>query len=945
MRPEQNKADRRLRARVKLLGSLLGDVIEEQSGAPVFRAVEHLRRGFVSLKRSENDEKRRRLLRYIDKLDLATVGQVIRAFSIYFSLVNVAEEIARHQRFSHAMRDREKRRKDGSLEGALATLKENEIGAEDVAKLFAKLCYIPVFTAHPTEAKRRTILQLQKRILHTLLEHETARDTATKTRVTEKLKDQIQILWKTDEMRLNKPTVEAEVINGLHYFKTSLFEAVPRTYRNLERAAAEIYPGDDVKVPSFIRFGSWIGGDRDGNPYVTPAITRKAVQLQTATMLEEYAARLEELIGVLTHSNSLATPSENFILLQERDRNIARATFADAATDFMKEPYRRKLAVMRYRLCARLAALGDGAPSPTRGEHAYRDAGEFLEDLRSIDESLRHHGDDRIADAELKDLVRLVETFGFHLARLDVREESSRHELAVAAIARQWGCADYAALGPEGQAAFLTEKLTARTLPPLDRKKLGDDASRVLDVFHCIAEVQRQFGRGAIGSYVISMTHDASDVLEVMLLGKLAGLVGQDADGGVICRLRPSPLFETIDDLARVKQTLEDLFGNPAYKALLQASGSIQEIMLGYSDSCKDGGILASIWGLYEAQKSITAMAVKHNVVCRLFHGRGGTVGRGGGPTYRAITSQPPGTVGGQIKITEQGEVLSFKYSNVDTAIYELSTSVSGLIEASRHLAMTRRLSLESKPKDERENLKAMKELARLGERSYRALIDETDGLLDYFYEATPVVEIGEMSIGSRPTHRRGSDRSRQSIRAIPWVFGWSLSRHTLPAWYGLGSALETYAAEAAGGLRKLQSLYDEWPFFHNLIENLHMALSKANMATAREYARLCDDADGADAIFRRIEDEYRRTVDYVLKISRCGQLLEHQQALMLSLQRREPYLDPLNYIQLSLIRRFRPDYLGRRRDEAEAVPMEDEHLALVLRSISAIATGMRNTG
>ena len=946
MRAEQNKADRRLRARVKLLGGLLGDVIEEQSGAKVFRAVEHLRRGYVSLKKRENDEKRRRLLRYIDKLDLATVEQVIRAFSIYFSLVNVAEEIARHQRFSHAMRDREKRRKDGSLEGALAILKENEIGAEDVAKLFARLCYIPVFTAHPTEAKRRTILQLQKRILHTLLELEAARNAATKARVAETLKAQIQILWKTDEMRLNKPTVEAEVINGLYYFKTSLFEAVPQTYRNLERAAAEIYPGDDVKVPSFIRFGSWIGGDRDGNPYVTPAITRRAMQLQTATMLEEYAARLEELIGVLTHSNSLATPSENFILLQERDREIARAAFADAAGDFVKEPYRRKLAVMRYRLCARLATLGNGgAPSPEQEKYAYRDVDEFLEDLRSMDESLRHHGDGRIADAELKDLVRLVETFGFHLARLDVREESSRHELAVAAVARQWGCADYAALAAEDKAAFVTEKLAARTLPPLDRKRLGDDANRVLDVFHCVAEVQRQFGRRAIGSYVISMTHDASDVLEVMLLSKLAGLAGHDADGGVICRLRPSPLFETIDDLARVKQTLEDLFGNPAYKALLQASGSIQEIMLGYSDSCKDGGILASIWGLYEAQKSITAMAVKHNVVCRLFHGRGGTVGRGGGPTYRAITSQPPGTVGGQIKITEQGEVLSFKYSNVDTAIYELSTSVSGLIEASRHLAMARRLSLESKPKDEHENLKAMKELARLGERSYRALIDETDGLLDYFYEATPVVEIGEMSIGSRPTHRRGSDRSRQSIRAIPWVFGWSLSRHTLPAWYGLGSALETYAAEEHGGLRKLQSLYDEWPFFHNLIENLHMALSKANMATAREYARLCRDADGADAIFRRIEAEYRKTVDYVLKISRCGQLLEHQQALMLSLQRREPYLDPLNYIQLSLIRRFRPDYSGRRQNEADTAPMEDEHLALVLRSISAIATGMRNTG
>jgi len=951
MRPEQIKADRRLRTRVKILGSLLGDVIKEQSGEPVFSAVERLRRGFVSLRKADNRKKRDRLLKYIAGLDLETLNWVIRGFSMYFSLVNVAEEIARHHRFSQAALNpgQGSARGGGSIEGALTALRDNGVSGEELQALLNRLSYIPVFTAHPTEARRRTIMHLLDGILNTVRELETQRDSASKDIIIGKLKGQIQVLWKTDEMRLNKPTVEAEVRNGLYYFKASLFEAVPQTYRNLEAAAARIYPEDDITVPSFIRFGSWIGGDRDGNPYVTPEVTRKTVRVQAEEVIGEYDRRLDELTGILAHSNNLVEVSENFILLQERDRPIARLAFEGAATDFTKEPYRRKISVMRYRLKQTLGRIRAGGD----GEHAYRSVHEFLDDLRSIDESLRHHGDDRVADAELRDLTRLVETFGFHLARLDVREVSTRHALAVAEIARQWNCENYAGLSDEERTAFLTEKLQAPALPPLNDDQLGDDARRVVEVFHCVAQIHREVGRNAIGRYVISMTRHANDVLEVMLLARLAGLVGP-GDGGAggngnggdaFCHLQPSPLFETIDDLDGVRQTLEDLFTNPAYKALLAASGNLQEIMLGYSDSCKDGGILASTWGLYQAQKGITSLAVKHNVVCRLFHGRGGTVGRGGGPTYRAITSQPPGTVHGQIKITEQGEVLSFKYSYRETASYQLSTSISGLLEASQHLAMAHRLDLKSKPKDEQAHLEIMTELAHLGERSYRELIDETDGLLDYFYEATPVLEIGEMSIGSRPTHRRGGDRSRQSIRAIPWVFGWSLSRHTLPAWYGLGTALESYAGAAPGNFDKLQSLYDNWPFFHNLMENVQMALSKANMATAHEYAGLCSDRETADAIYRRIEAEYRKTVAFVLKISRCEQLLANQGTLMLSLQRRDPYLDPLNHIQLSLIRRYRSAYLKQRADDETTAPMENEPLSLVLRSISAIAIGMRNTG
>ena len=939
--------DRRLRARVKLLGMILGEVIRENSDERTFNTIEKLRKEFINLSKKRNDKKTRNLIAVINTLEPTMIFTIIRAFSTYFNLANIAEEISEYKNVHHRLSSTDQTGLGaGTPVAVLSLFKAAGIKAADIQKLFNKLEYIPVFTAHPTEATRRTIMQLQKRIFEIAKQIDkrpySEEEKDEREYCLQKLRNDIRVLWKTDEVRLSKPSVELEVTNGLYYYKTSLFNTVPQVYRILEAAVAEVYADEEIIIPSFINFGSWIGGDRDGNPYVTPAVTLHTVKLQSAVILEHYIERVEQLIGVLTHSINLAGLSENFILNQQKDKDdgIVEKAYKDTGYNFVKEPYRCKLSVVLYRLRCKLRLIKSRRPNTDSQKYAYRHEYEMLDDLKSISESLFHHGDRIIAEAELKDLIRLVETFGFYLARLDIRDESKQHAAAIVEIAKQWGCADYSSMTTSQKADYLSEKIDGDADLIVDKSRLSDTAKRTLEVFECMAQAQREISPKVIGNYVVSMTHDASDVLEVVLLAKMNRLVGKKSDGTPYCNINISPLFETISDLSRINEILEDLFSNPTYNKLLQSAGGLQEVMLGYSDSCKDGGILASKWQLYQAQKSIIGLMIKYRVTCRLFHGRGGTIGRGGGPTYEAITSQPPGTVNGQIKITEQGEVLSYKYSKNEASVYHLTTAIAGLIKASQHLAISHSFDLSSKPRDEQAHLKIMAQLSAAGENYYRQLIDHTEGILDYFYEATPVVEIGEMNIGSRPTHRRSADRSRQSIRAIPWVFGWSLSRHTLPAWFGIGSALADFVDGKEANMEKLQSLYREWPFFHSLMENVQMALSKANMDIAKEYAELCSDNENAVRIFKRIEAEYHKTVEYVLQISGCKRLLERQNSLMLSVQRREPYILPINYIQIMLLKKYRQS-----QQKTEGHEDESEYLELVLRSISAIASGMRNTG
>ena len=932
--------DKQLRAKVKLFGTLLGNVLLSNAGPEVYDAVEKLRVGFIELHKKEDSKKRARLMALIESLDEKTLSDVVRAFSTYFSLVNVAEEASQLQQ-----RRRQMRKGDelwiGSFDSALLSFIDMGMSAERLQTLLDRLTYIPVITAHPTEAKRRSILYALRRIF---LTNEKLSDTrlgkSQRQDVIDELETQIHILWRTNEVRENRPQVRDEIKNGIYYFKESLFDAVPVVYRNLEDRIRDRYPSAQINVPSFLTFGSWIGGDRDGNPNVTPETTELALRLQSKTTLQEYIRRLNIAYKHLTHSDQLCTPSREFSESLSKDESLRFEVFVNNPLSSSHSPYQRKISFMRYRIqqnLDRTRALIDASSSDSEVDiskypHAYSSEDKLLADLVLIRESLHSHGDHKIADIALKDLIRLVETFGFYLMQLDVRQESTRHSEAVAEILQQSNTyMDYESLDEATRIELLSDLIKHQCEGiKFDASSLTDANKETLEIFNVIEKMHSEISQQAFGEYVISMTHEASHVLEVMLLATLVGLTGKE-HGEWFCKIRISPLFETIEDLNHIESVLGSLFDDETYRTLLKASGNLQEVMLGYSDSCKDGGILASSWQLFEAQQKAMSLADAHSVDCRLFHGRGGTIGRGGGPTHESILSQPEGTVHGQIKFTEQGEVLSNKYSNPETAVYELTLGVTGLMLASRYQI------LPGESTATEENMAIMREIMVYGETSYRQLTDHTEGFLDYFYEATPVSEIALMNIGSRPSHRKKGDRSKSSVRAIGWVFGWAQSRQTLPAWYGIGTALQQWIGDDASRLEKLRDMYQHWPYFKALLSNTEMALYKTDTRTAKEYSELCLSEETGQRIYEMIRDEHDRTLDITLKVANMAHLLDDIPPLALSLMRRDPYLDPLNHIQIKLLKRYRNESLG---DEERA-----KWLNPLLRSIGAIAAGMRNTG
>ncbi|MDH5765119.1 MAG: phosphoenolpyruvate carboxylase [Gammaproteobacteria bacterium] len=925
--------DKELRSRVKLLGNLLGNVILNLAGAHVYDAVEKLRTGYISLRKAENPRKRAQMMRIIESLDADTLTQVVRAFSIYFSLVNLAEETFQHQQRRRLIRNG-KALWMGSFDATLNQFKKRNLSAEQVQELLNHLSYIPVFTAHPTESKRRSVMNSLRRIF---LSNEKLNDSRMskiqRDEIKDELETQIQTLWRTNEVREYKPQVKDEIKNGLFFFRESLFKAVPEIYRNLERKIYKHYSDAQIYVPSLLRFGSWIGGDRDGNPFVKPETTAMALRMQSQSILEEYIKQVITVNRQLTHSSMLCTPNKAFLDSLAADEVMSAEAYADSPDAFTQAPYRRKLSYMHYRLQQNLKKVKDRLNDNDIEEQsfAYPSEQEFLHDLILIRNSLISHGDRNIANGDLQDLIRMVETFGFFLLKLDIRQESTRHSEAVADIIKQIKDApDYLSLTEDQRLQLLTDYMQQPPALQVDKNALDELNRETLEVFELMHNMHAEISERAFGNYVISMTHAASHVMEVMWLASLAGIAGKK-DNNWFCRVRISPLFETIEDLEHIEIVLKALLDNPVYSELLKASGNLQEVMLGYSDSCKDGGILASSWNLFEAQQKVIALTNAHGVECRLFHGRGGTVGRGGGPTHDAILSQPEGTVHGQIKFTEQGEVLSFKYSNVETAVYEITMGVTGLMLASQSVVTDQPLTATT------DHIDTMKELAKAGEIAYRELTDKTEGFLDYFYEATPVVEIGMLNIGSRPSHRKKADRSKSSVRAIPWVFGWAQSRTTLPAWYGIGSALEQLITADKKHFQHLQEMNRHWPYFRSLLANTRMALYKADMETAREYSELCESPETADRIYTMIREEFERTVKYILEISGYTNLLDDIPSLALSLSRRDPYLDPLSHIQILLLKRYRNNALSE--DE------QNTWLSPLLRTINAVATGMRNTG
>ncbi len=932
MTTAQTYDDKALRSNFRLLKQILAQVLKTEAGPNISGMVEQLQRQFAALQRDNTPSRRRQLSETLNKLSPEAQTEVIRAFSMFFSLLNIAEESANlHQR--RRLAENDKHFWPGSFHDTLLNLRQTGVDAEQLQVLLDNLSYMPVMTAHPTEAKRRAVRGALRNIF---LSHEKLDDPRLKgyfrTEVLERLHGQIQLLWKTDEVRARGMGVVDEIDAGLYYCPLSLFEATARVYRNFQRALHDVYGADaaSVKVPNFLCFGSWIGGDRDGNPNVKPETTALALRMQTRTVLQAYIARVAALREQLSYSYGLCQPTAAFLQSLQHERELLGDVAIPLELSCRQEPYRHKLSLMKYRLEAALNRV-EQRIAQTSGPsdiHAYAGAPQFLADLRLIHESLSSHGDQAVADLELLDLIRLVETFGFHLMQLDVRQESTRHSDAVAEIFTLALQIDYHSLEEPERLQLLGEAIAAPGSLSYDNQLLSDATLETLEVFQVMADMRREIGADCFSRYVISMTHSASHIMEVLLLAAQTGLAGR-IGGRWYCHVGVSPLFETIEDLSHIDSVLRTLLAQPVYRALQQAYGQRQEVMLGYSDSCKDGGILASAWGLYRAHQLVMAISDSEGIPCRLFHGRGGTIGRGGGPTHQAILAQPPATVRGQIKFTEHGEVLFYRYNNMETAVYELTMGITGLMKASVSL-------VQSVAEDRAESLAIMSELAGLGERGYRQLTEHTPGFLDYFYETTPVTEIGQLNIGSRPSHRKKQDRSKKSVRAIAWVFAWAQSRQTFPAWYGIGSSLENWCAGKPERLKTLRELYCTWPFFRNLLSNAQMALSKSDMDIAREYAALCADPEVGKRIHGLIAAEHRRCVDWILEIAESDKLLADNPELAASLHRRNDYLGPLNFLQADLLKAVR-----KAEDNGEEIAA----MKPLLRTINAIAAGMRNTG
>ncbi len=925
-----------LRRDIRTLGTLLGEVLRQQGGPSLYREVEHIRRACKRLRQDFSPSAAAALRRYIDHLDHQQAEAVARAFAIYFQLVNIAEQHHRlRRRRDHELWPEAEGPQEDSFLALATDLRRRGLGAGQVAALLAHVRVELVSTAHPTENVRRTVLE-KYQALHALLARRDREllTAAQAAQIREQLLAEITALWQTDELRQSPPSVLDEVKNNLFYFDGILFDALPAVAGQLRAALAETYPEAPPPVGAVVRFGTWVGGDRDGNPFVTPQVTRRALLLQKRLVLGRYRQAVASVARKLSGSATLEPAAPGLLRSIAADEAAMPAFATFMARRNLGEPYRRKLFFMYRKLEIAMVETGDEAepepgwtpellppPGPDRG---YGQAAEFLADLREIAGSLRAQHGEVLASNLLEPLIERVTLFGFHLAPMDLREHSARHERAVAELLAASGrCPDYAALPPEQQADVLTGVLAQGGWPEgCGTGALSPEAASTVETFAVAAWAQRELGREAVGVYIISMTHGIEDVLEVLFLCLVTGICrweGQDFRSG----LDIAPLVETIDDLRAGAEMLRTLLAHPTYRRQLEARGRHQEVMLGYSDSTKDGGYLSANWALYRAQGELAVTAAAAGIELTLFHGRGGALGRGGGPLGSAIRAQPPETQTGRLRITQQGEMMSHRFLPSEIAERTLEQVVVAVCEA----AVTRR----DHPAERPEWWQAMEQMAQCSRGAYRALVDDP-AFVSYFYAATPIEEIAMLNIGSRPSRRRAGQRI-DDLRAIPWTFAWTQSRHLIPGWYGLGSGLHDLQ-----DWELLQGMYREWPFFRTLIANCGMALCKADMDIAAGYAELAGDVlPEAGAIFARIRQEYHRTQEAVLRVGGHAALLADQPMLQRSIALRNPYVDPLSYLQISLLRRLRRP--GLSEEERAAT------LVAVLRTVNGIAHGLRNTG
>ncbi len=905
-----------LREDIRLLGRILGDTIRDQEGNAVFDIVEHVRQTSIRFHRDEDTVARRELAETLSGLSRTDATKLAQAFSHFSHLANIAED-QHHIRRTRAHALAASAPREGTMLQAVTRAQRAGISPRRLQSFFAEALVCPVLTAHPTEVRRKSTIDRESEVAFVLAERDRVLLTPDEEKACqETLRRAVLTLWQTSILRRERLRVVDEVTNGLAYYDQTFLSEIPRFYADLEDQLAASDPAwAQEELPSFLRMGSWIGGDRDGNPYVTATALRQALQMHSQRVLEFYLSEVHSLAAELPLDAKLVHVSDPLQLLAEKS--------PDQSPHRRDEPYRLALSAIHARLAAtsRAIAHGDMIPVSIGGTPPYPAPEEFLGDLQMVDRSLMRNGSGLLARGRLRALRRAVSVFGFHLAGIDTRQNSVVHDRVAAELfeASSPG-ASYRALPEDDRIALLARELA--TPRPLGSPyvRYSDETASELAILREAAKAHWRYGAASVPNYVVSRTEGVSDVLEAALLLKEVGLLRPhegELDVNIV------PLFETIEDLRQCSVVMDRLLGLSAYAVLLASRGRVQEVMLGYSDSNKDGGFLTSGWELYKAEIALVETFRKHNVRLRLFHGRGGTVSRGGGPSYQAILAQPGGAVQGSIRITEQGEVIAAKYSNPELGRRNLESIVAATMEAT--------LLQPDQSAPCAEYLETMEELSGVAYRTYRALVYETEGFERYFWESTVIDEIAKLNIGSRPASRSPSRRI-DDLRAIPWVFGWAQCRLMLPGWYGFGSAVRSWLEAHPDGLETLQTMYRDWPFFRTLLSNLDMVLAKSDIAIASRYSELVE-PELREAIFPRMRDEWQLSIRQLNAILEQDTLLSQNPLLARSIRNRFPYIDPLNHLQIELLKRHRAG------DSAPEV-VEAIHL-----TINGIAAGLRNSG
>jgi phosphoenolpyruvate carboxylase len=898
-----------LRRDVRSLGILLGSVLVEQSGEPLLDAVERLRRLLIQHREpasdvqpdSNDDDLMAQARAIIAQLPVEDAYKITKAFAIYFELTNLAETNHRKRRRRAARLYEEHVPLPGSFRGTLLRLKAAGVDAKQALESLKKIEVTPVFTAHPTEVARRTVLSKRRNIARFLEDLDrlplSSADTAELER---QIGAEIAALWQTDEVRLIKPSVTDEIRMGLDPYPMTLFDTLPKIYAEMADSFREVYGLElsERELPGVLSFGSWVGGDRDGNPFVTADCTRDALQMARNVIIHHYLAQLSKAAGLLSSSTRQTGTSAAF-----------RERLKEYEAQLSSERVRRISQTESYRLFLELIEIRLRASRKVPPAFpAYKDGAEFAADMELIRESLGENQGSRLAELAIDPILRAAQTFGFHLHTLDIRQHASVLSNALGELT--------AAAGSPGGA-----------LGPANSQGFSEASREIMNTFQSLAQLKQNYPPGAVRTFIVSNTQTEQDIFNVVRLAAICGLHihGNGGDPGVM----PVPLFESIEALRSSADVMRRIWKTPEYAPLLDSWGRSQEAMLGYSDSNKDGGMLTSTWELHKAHHALHQAARECGVNLRLFHGRGGTVGRGGGPTHAAILAQPAGDFSGQIRITEQGEVLNWKYSDPVLAEWNLELMIAASLEA-----LTRpnaQLANETSRWDD-----VMEGMSRKAFAYYRKNIAENPDVLLYFEQATPIHELDNMQIGSRPA-RRGASRRLEDLRAIPWVFGWMQSRHAVPAWFGVGYALEEFMAEAPGNAARLREMMAEVPLFSELVRNVELAMAKADFTIARLYADLVEDVGVRDRVFAMLEEEFLRTRRALLSITGQIELLEANPVLFRSIRLRNPYVDPMSLVQVDLLRRKRA---------GESTDGQNFALNYALGgTINGIAAGLHNTG